>query len=424
MLKAKVDLEKYLEKQVLKFVTNSAIINNICEYAEKQYDIPKGFTSDFITMRVSFMEANEFILFCILDSIEKITKEANDIRNDKLKEYFTENEIKIYSTSKYNVEKIKFPLRFKAIQIADDHWISKIDFKTLMKLRAAQLINYNEETQRTMERIVRGNTEIYRIKVDKSAVYAIENSYKDGTYIPTPLTFNIPEDTEADYYYDEEKMELVIRKLDHFDINDGYHRYVAACKACDSDKNFNFTMELRIVGFPEYKAQHFIYQEDQKTKMPKIDSDTYNQNNLANQIVDRLNQDPRCNLKGLIRRNNGIINYADLAGLINYYYISREKEKGNQLLISVKNELVANFNELTEYDSSFLTKRYQFKKLMAIMHCFAYYSDKDKTNMVEVIIQVVDKLKELEGVDFSSRTPRRSLSNEINKLLEEVLENV
>ena len=35
-----------------------------------------------------------------------------------------------------------------------------------------------------------------------------------------------------------------------------------------------------------------------------------------------------------------------------------------------------------------------------------------------------DKLKELEGVDFSSRTPRRSLSNEINKLLEEVLENV
>lgn len=424
MLKAKVDLEKYLEKQVLKFVTSSETINNICEYAEKQYDIPKGFTSDFITMRVSFMEANEFILFCILDSIEKITKEANDIRNDKLKEYFTENEIKIYSTSKYNVEKIKFPLRFKAVQIADDHWISKIDFKTLMKLRAAQLINYNEETQRTMERIVRGNTEIYRIKVDKSAVYAIENSYKDGTYIPTPLTFNIPEDAEADYYYDEEKMELVIRKLDHFDINDGYHRYVAACKACDSDRNFNFTMELRIVGFPEYKAQHFIYQEDQKTKMPKIDSDTYNQNNLANQIVERLNHDPRCNLKGLIRRNNGIINYADLAGLINYYYISREKEKGNQLLISVKNELVANFNELTEYDSSFLTKRYQFKKLMAIMHCFAYYSDKDKTNMVEVIVQVIDKLKELEGVDFSSRTPRRSLSNEINKLLEEVLENV
>ena len=424
MLKAKVDLEKYLEKQVLKFVTSSETINNICEYAEKQYDIPKGFTSDFITMRVSFMEANEFILFCILDSIEKITKEANDIRNDKLKEYFTENEIKIYSTSKYNVEKIKFPLRFKAVQIADDHWISKIDFKTLMKLRAAQLINYNEETQRTMERIVRGNTEIYRIKVDKSAVYAIENSYKDGTYIPTPLTFNIPEDTEADYYYDEEKMELVIRKLDHFDINDGYHRYVAACKACDSDRNFNFTMELRIVGFPEYKAQHFIYQEDQKTKMPKIDSDTYNQNNLANQIVERLNQDPRCNLKGLIRRNNGIINYADLAGLINYYYISREKEKGNQLLISVKNELVSNFNELTEHDSSFLTKRYQFKKLMAIMHCFAYYSDKDKTNMVEVILQVIDKLKELECVDFSSRTPRRSLSNEINKLLEEVLENV
>ena len=39
MLKAKVDLEKYLEKQVLKFVTSSETINNICEYAEKQYGV-------------------------------------------------------------------------------------------------------------------------------------------------------------------------------------------------------------------------------------------------------------------------------------------------------------------------------------------------------------------------------------------------
>ena len=424
MLKAKVDLEKYLERKILKIVTNTETINKVCEYAEQHYDIPQGFTSDFITMRTSLMEANEFILFCILDSIDKITKEANDLRNNKLKEYFTESEIKTYSNSKFKVDKIKFPLKFKAIQISEDQWNTKIDFKMLIKMRIAQLINYNEDTQRTMERIVRGNTEIYRIKIDKSAIYAIEESYKNGTYIPTPLTFNIPEDSNADFYYDEEKMELVIRSLDRFDIVDGYHRYLAACKACDSDKNINFTMELRIVNFPEYKAQQFIFQEDQKTKMPKIDSNTFDQNSLANQIVKRINENPQSNLRGLISRNNGIINFADLAGLINFYYIANEKEKGNQLLISVTRELINNFNLLTEYDEKFITTRYQFKKLMAIVHCFAYYYNKDKANMCEVIEQVIHKLKELDGIDFSKRVPRRGLANEINRLLEEVLENV
>ena len=110
MLKAKVDLEKYLERKILKIVTNTETINKVCEYAEQHYDIPQGFTSDFITMRTALMEANEFILFCILDSIDKITKEANDLRNNKLKEYFTESEIKTYSNSKFKVDKIKFPL--------------------------------------------------------------------------------------------------------------------------------------------------------------------------------------------------------------------------------------------------------------------------------------------------------------------------
>ena len=424
MLKAKVDLEKYLEKQIFKIITDTEKIDNICNYVEIKYNIPYGLTSDYITMRTQLLEASEFILFCILDAFENIVREASDIKRNKFSEYYTENEIKTYSAAKYKTDKIKFPLRFKAIQISEDQWNTKIDFKMLMKLRAAQLINYNEDTQRTMEKIVRGDKEIYRIKIDKNTIYAIEESYKNGTYIPTPLTFNIPEDSDSDFYYDENSCELVIRNLTQFDIVDGYHRYLAACKACDSDKKFDFTMELRIINFPEYKAQHFIYQEDQKTKMVKTDSNSFNQNNMANQIVKRLNQNPDSNLKGLISRNDGIVNYADFASLIHYYYLSKEKSKGNQLVIETTRELTNKFNLLTEYDAKYLNTKYQFKKLMVVVHCFAYYRDKDIKDMCQVIDQMIERLKELDNLLFSARTPRKGIANEIDRLLQEVLSNV
>ena len=422
MLKARVDLEKYLERQFLKIVTSAEMTKKVCSYAEKKYDIPYVVALDFITMRTQLIEASEFILFCILDSIIT-TKEANDLKYNLTTVYFTDREIKTYSESKYKVDKIKFPLRFKAIQISENQWSSKIDFKMLMKLRAAQLIAYNENTQRTMERIIQGNKEIFRIKLDKMAVYAIEESYLNGTYIPTPFTFNIPEE-DSDFYYDEENCELVIKSLNHFDIVDGYHRYVAACKACDSNKNFNFTMELRIVNIPEYKAQQFIFQEDQKTKMSKADSNTYNHNNLANKIVERINSEPLSNIRGSISRNKGLINYSDISVLIDYYFLTKDREKGkteNQLLISIKNEIIEDFNLLTEYDELYLTEKYSYKQIYIIMHCFEYYSDKSKAKMCKVIENVLKKSENLDPALFYKIAPRRGVSNEIQKILEEVL---
>ena len=43
-----------------------------------------------------------------------------------------------------------------------------------------------------MKRMVYNEREIYKIEINKAAIEDIERLYKDGTYIPTPLTFNIP----------------------------------------------------------------------------------------------------------------------------------------------------------------------------------------------------------------------------------------
>ena len=264
-------LEKRLTDICSYIALNSEECNKIYDLVKEKYNIPRGLTSDLICLRMSMSETTEFILFCILDAVIEATGATEHIED-----YYTAQEIKKYSKSKYKVNKIKFPLRIKMIQIANDQWIGNIDNTLLMQLRAAQLINYNTNAQRTMTKIIRGDNEIYKITLNQKAVAAINENLKNGLFVPNTLTFNIPEDIESDFYYDNDSMELVITKLEHVDIIDGYHRFIAACQASDEDSKFEFNWELRVVNFSDDKAKNFIYQEDQKTKLKKVDSNSMN----------------------------------------------------------------------------------------------------------------------------------------------------
>lgn len=411
MLKSKVELEKYLEKKILTFTVNTEVCNRIYDYALEKHNIPRVITSDYLTLRNPLEEASDFILFCLLEAIEAIREEKTSV----IPQFYVSAEIKKYSTAEYKVDKIKFPLRLKAIQINEDQWMSSIDFNLLMKLRAGQLINYNENTQRTMEKIVRGDKEVYVITRDKTAIAQIEKAYKDNTYISTPLTFNIPEDSNAEFYYNEDTNELVINSLEYFDIVDGYHRYLAACKACDSDKNINRNMELRVVAFPEYKAQQFIFQEDQKTKMRKADSNTFNQTDVVNQIITKINTSPISNLNGLISRNDGVINFVDFADVINYFYFNNKKDVGNAVKIKITNEIINNFNGLTEYDLKYLGK-YSYQRLFVIMYCFTHLKEQSNIAMYKIIDELVDKM-EKKNIKFTCGMSKKVVLNEIDSEL-------
>ena len=420
MLKDKRELEQYLEKRILNFTSDTEFCNKIYNYANEKYDLPRSIASDYISLRNPLEEANEFILYCILDSIEY----AREEKKSEIPNFYVEKEIKTYSNSKYKVDKIKFPIKLKALQISDEQWISSIDFKTLMKLRAAQLIVYNENTQRTMQRIVRNEKEFYKIDINKAAVKEIEKLYIDNTYIPTPLTFNIPVDSESDFYYDEEKCELVIISLDGFDIVDGYHRYIAACKACDYNPNFNFTMELRVVNFPENKAQQFIYQEDQKTLMSKSDSNTYDQMSVANRIVEKINTNPQSNLLGLISRNNGIISYKDFSEIVSYLYLNNnnnKKKNVNSIVSTVSRNIIDNFNILTDYNVKYMEQKCSYKRLFAIMICFKYYENKDNVNMCQTIENVIKRVELLDNEIFYKTKSKKAVVSCIETIIGEVL---
>lgn len=417
MLTSKQTVCEYLEDKAMKVVLDRQKTLDLCNYCYKQYNIPRGLTTDFIAMRKSFDEASEFMLFVFMDGFSQV---LSGLRKG-IKGFFTESEIKTYSQARYEEDRIKFPLEFAMIQIAPDQWIGRISVDELMQLRKAQLINYNENAQRTMQKIIRGDKEYYKISINKKAIQDIKESLEEHTFISNTLTLNIPEDSEAEFRYDESTKTFIINSIESFDIIDGYHRYISLSQAKDLDPEFSYEMELRIVNFSEEKAKLFIYQEDQKTKMSRINVRTYNVLNAGNRVCERLNTNPRSNIQGLIGIK-GIISYGELASLIDFFYFKDTgvKEKENVNIIQVTNELMEDFNMLTEYNTKYLETQYDFKTILGVMYVFSEYRDKDKADMCETVDRVVEGLKKVVNKKFYNKVPRKTLVNEVEKVMKGV----
>lgn len=421
MLKSKESLGQYLGEQCDRIVLDNDVCKGIYTYANETYDIPKGIIADLMSKRMEMSDASEFVLFILLDSIHNVLRDNREILG--VDHFYTMKEAKHYRMSKYEVEKIKFPLVFKMIPVADDQWIGKITVGMLMKLRQAQLVNYNANAQRVMRKIVKGDKETYQITLNQKAVNAIQDSFEKREFIPNTITLNIPMETEYDFYYDENSSSLIIKSLEHLDCTDGFHRYIAACQANDKNHNFDYPLELRIVNFTEDKAKQFIYQEDQKTQMRKIDSNSMNMNKASNIVVTRLNENVRCNLKGLISRNEGIISFGELAELVEYFYFKGNgKEKERSISIQAIKELTDNFNALTEYNTDYLEHKMTYRTLLVVMFCFNYFKDsKDKTRMCEVIEKAAKEIENSDNKKFYSKTPRKALMSEVEEIVKGVM---
>ena len=415
MLKAKSRLCKYIKDRAKEIVFEKQVTKALVYYVNNKYDLPTGIIMDIIAGRTEVDYFNEFILFCVLDGIDHVDKA------DAKSEYYTKIEIDGYSRTKYeDKDKIKFPIRIKCVQIDKDQWVGATDVHFLMQLRKAQLINYNANAQRTMKKIIRGDKTAFKISLNVNAVKSIKQSYLNHSFVPNTITLNIPEETEYNFYYDSNSCELVIDSLEHFDISDGYHRYIAICQIIDSGADFDYNMELRIINFPVDRVRQFIYQEDQKTKMRKIDSASMNMNSAANMVVERLNIDPRFNMKDKINRNDGLINYSELAALIQYFYLKGIKDPSVKEIISIKDDLRDKINYFTETFTDYLDHRFDYLDLAIMIYRFrqmneGYGSSPDEAQKIKRMIErkgdiprnVIHKenpiksfVKELEKIDY------------------------
>lgn len=403
MLKPREQLELYLDNKLAKIGLNKVETKSTVGAIHEAHNINIVRLTNILARRASLSEATEFELFCLLQNV----------RESHLSEYFTESEINNWAT--YIIEDKAddiFPIIIKCVQIEQDQYIGRADVDFFMKLRSRQLINYNAAAQRTMQKMVHGNFEYYKISVNQIAVKQIAESYQNNAFIPNTITLNIPLKETSRWYYNEKSCELVIESIDAFDISDGYHRYVAMSRIRDKNPDWNYSMEVRIISFDNDRTRNFIFQEDQKTKMRKVDSNSMNMNSNANIVVDRINQDSKFDLKGEISRNGGSISFGELAGLIDYFYFKKkvfDKPVG-LVRANVQQEFVDKFNQLIETNQELFTKHFDFKDLCVIVYGFA--NDKGSNE----IFNALNRTEALTNVKFSNKTPRKTLFTDIEVL--------
>ena len=327
---------------------------------EEQYNIPVSISADICSNRRDISEFNDFIAFAFF----------NYLRPKYVDDFFTEAEITAFSKEKYEARKPLDEVKFtNMIRVNDDQWIGSISIRQLMELKDAQLIKYNENTQRTLQRIVRGENRFYKIFLNKKSVAEIRAAFESGAYISDDITLNVPIEEDE---YDPAAHTITFSPPKMMDILDGYHRYIAISQALRDNPGLDYEMEIRIVSFSEEKAQQFIYQKDQKTQMKRVDSATMNKYNPANVVVDTINSSPRSNLQGEISRNNGNIEYPFLSSLITYYYFRDKRKKySRKQIIETANDLIAKFNNLTSEDTGWIGHRYINRELQVVMFCFS-----------------------------------------------------
>lgn len=410
-------LEEYLVKYFVPLLTDKLKKVNAAIYCKQKYGYPESRLSDFLTKRMTLSEGSDWDLFVVFDTIMSQIPTKN-----KLTTYFTETEINEYSSTKYKKpKKTGFPLKFKMIEVADDQWIGRITARELVLLRNAGVIRYNKNIQRTMKRGYRGRTEEYRITENKKSIKEIKDSMQAGTFISNTITLNIPDDVESEFKYDEDTMILTITKANSLDIIDGFHRLIALEQAANMDKKWDYPMELRISNYSESKGQRFVYQEDQKTKMRKIDSDSFNVEDEAIKCVTRLNEDPQCNLSGQINRNEGLISLAEMAAIVQKLHFQDLGKKAARVRsVELAKELREDFNTLTEFDTKYMTERYSFPNLYIVLVAFDWLrkAETPRENWGPIISKAIENCDEELRKTISRRVPSKPMTKRIVELIE------
>ena len=297
MLRDRYELQGELEASFYEIGRSNAKFAAVRDALAQNYNLPVSIISDIISIRKSLSSFNELINFWI-------TKE---IKPELIPKYFTKKEINDFDSRQYEDARPVFPLKLNMTQVAIDQWIGTIKISDLMRLRDNGLLRYNADTQRALKVMERGKEITYKPYISHTAVTKIYQLVKEGSFIPNTITLNIsPDDEIAEL--DCENGVMTIEKVTNFDIVDGYHRLKAYERVYDEDNNFDMMIEVRIISFPVEKAKQFIYQEDQKTKMGRVDSASYNQKDECNQLLEDINKSSDIpELTGRINNKEGLV---------------------------------------------------------------------------------------------------------------------
>ena len=380
----------------------------IYKFLKQNHKMPLDRAQQMMTLKSSLSTFDIFDLFCIAEAIEELGK------IELLQKYFSKKEIADYKKEVYNVGEIKNPYVIdNVIKIKETQYFSKMDAIEFYKLNNAAMINYNERTQRVMKRVINHGEEYYKISINRQSVNEIKKLMLSNMYFPDPITLNIPQDGDGYADYNEDEHKLIIHDIGHFDILDGYHRFVAMMELMSEKPDFNYIMEVRISEWSESQAQQFIFQQDQKTKMSIMDAKSFDQNALATRIVDRLNISTGA-ISGKIGRSGNLIATNDIFAAINKVFtknIDPSSKQGRQLVNTLVKEISDTFDVILD-DDGLSSIKFDYKTLYIIMRMIYAKVDINKFN--DVIKDILEKTKDIK---YYPSDVQRKFPNIIDEIL-------
>lgn len=386
--------EKKLYRAVMKQVIPMTLASpgnknqELLDYIKEKYKIPPSIIGDIIFEREVFDEkystGNINYLFAILDGIDHFTKRKN------IKKYFEPVEIEEYSKFKYHEKKVNLSKGIRALKVNENQYIVVKDIDFLMDLRKANLLVYNARTQRPLKKRTRGDDAAYEIYLSKSACRSIQERYEEYKFIPNVITLNILLKENPGCVIDYKEDQLRIKNLNHFDVLDGYHRYYAICEIIDKkDPTFNYPVILQITCFDEIKARDFIFQEDHKTKMRKVDSATYSSEG-SSIIVQSLVDDTDFPWYGQVRRNGDVVDFADLVDCVKFFYLGNNTKKiRTPTRIKLKTAIISDLTEIMAINPSLFERKWKKPELVLLFYFIKKgYTPTDIMNFKQIVEKI------------------------------------
>jgi hypothetical protein len=295
--------------------------------------LEKGFLPGDIHLIFSRGTATETLsqlMLCVLSVVlfEVVTEEYLKVKIDPTK-YFTESEIEMavnYKVEK-NESKGKYPLVIENVyKLNNGQWFTSKDALEVVGWYNAQFITYNPDTQREA-RVKEYRDKIFTdITVNKESVKEIKEAILESRFISNFITFNILQNGNESFKYDEKNHRLIIESGE-LDILDGFHRSLAMIYALQENPDISYQTGIMITNFDADKAKSYIVQEDKRNKIDFKHIKSYDKENYANLIVTKINESTKSYLRGqivsdpiLIKLKKGLVEFSSLMAAVDYYF--------------------------------------------------------------------------------------------------------
>lgn len=271
---------------------------NIKDFLFNRYKVNRGLTSSILSQSRPIQSISDELLCAFAEAAHDVW--GKDACNPEI--FFFENEIKIVHNTTFEVSgNIEGDIKLNSVLcVRPGQYITVITSQYLGALLNSGKINYRSETQRGVVSKRVEDTIIKKVRINPKSASEIADVIEKRQYEPTPLTVNVLSDDKDACVYSSRNRTLVIKNGVEVDMIDGFHRTYGTIKALINNPDIDQPWILCVTNWPIARTQSYIFQEDHKTPLAQEVRVSMDQNDLATQIVTRLNDKMHNEMQGKI----------------------------------------------------------------------------------------------------------------------------